>query len=170
IIESICRTLAENHEIKVAALVFIKPGTIYKTSSGKIQRHACRAAYLNGGLDIVAQWTNHLTDAGDAQSAPSDFLRNPCDVETWLVGYLSTLLAISSAHINADRPISHYGLDSLQAIELAHALEVRTGRQQSMANILQSASLADLAKQLMAETGEAALPEPSVPTPEMTAS
>ncbi|HCF26124.1 MAG TPA: AMP-dependent synthetase, partial [Cyanobacteria bacterium UBA11049] len=33
---------------------------IPKTSSGKIQRHACRIGFLNGSLDVVGNWTANL--------------------------------------------------------------------------------------------------------------
>jgi len=44
--------------------VLIKAGSISKTSSGKIQRHACRNAYLAGSLSEVARWSA----CGDAKS------------------------------------------------------------------------------------------------------
>jgi hypothetical protein len=33
-------------------VVLLKQGRIAKTSSGKIRRHACRTAYLEGALDV----------------------------------------------------------------------------------------------------------------------
>lgn len=39
--------------IAVADVVFIKPGALPKTSSGKVQRFQCRASYLAGGLDCL---------------------------------------------------------------------------------------------------------------------
>ncbi|MFD7845660.1 fatty acyl-AMP ligase, partial [Nocardia sp. NPDC059764] len=41
------------HEIPIHDIVLIRPRTILKTSSGKIQRQACRAAYLDGELDTL---------------------------------------------------------------------------------------------------------------------
>jgi len=38
------------HGLALAAVVLIRPATMFKTSSGKIQRSACRAAYLSGEL------------------------------------------------------------------------------------------------------------------------
>jgi len=43
----------EAHGLRVGALVLIPPRTITKTSSGKIQRHACRERYLAGTLRAV---------------------------------------------------------------------------------------------------------------------
>ena len=48
------QAVAEEHDVSPAAVVLIKRGTIPKTSSGKIQRHACRVAYHEGGLEALA--------------------------------------------------------------------------------------------------------------------
>lgn len=42
------------HGLRVDDLVLLPPGTILKTSSGKLQRRACRAAFLEGALPRVA--------------------------------------------------------------------------------------------------------------------
>ena len=46
--------------LQVYATVLVKPGSIPKTSSGKIQRHACRAKFLNGSLKVVEDWGANL--------------------------------------------------------------------------------------------------------------
>ena len=51
---SIRRAVAEHHELQVHAIVLIRTGSIPKTSSGKIQRQATRAAYLDGTLAAIA--------------------------------------------------------------------------------------------------------------------
>jgi acyl-CoA synthetase (AMP-forming)/AMP-acid ligase II len=42
------QAVAEVHEIRVYDIVWLRPNGIPRTSSGKIQRHACRLAYLEG--------------------------------------------------------------------------------------------------------------------------
>ncbi len=42
------QVVAETHEIGVYDVVFLRGGGLPRTSSGKIQRHACRRAYLDG--------------------------------------------------------------------------------------------------------------------------
>ncbi|MCG8353428.1 MAG: fatty acyl-AMP ligase, partial [Chloroflexales bacterium] len=50
VLGSIRRAIAERHDIRVHAIVLLKTGYIPKTSSGKIQRHACRAGFIAGTL------------------------------------------------------------------------------------------------------------------------
>ncbi|MEK7278206.1 MAG: AMP-binding protein [Chloroflexota bacterium] len=50
------RAVAEHHELQTYAVVLIKPLSALKTSSGKIQRHACKAAFLDGALEVVGEW------------------------------------------------------------------------------------------------------------------
>jgi acyl carrier protein len=47
--------ILEEHEVKAHEVLLLKTGAIPKTSSGKIQRRACRAAYLSGSLDAIGQ-------------------------------------------------------------------------------------------------------------------
>jgi acyl-CoA synthetase (AMP-forming)/AMP-acid ligase II len=46
--------VAQQHDVHVHQVTLLKAGTIPKTSSGKLQRHACRAGFLAGTLDLHA--------------------------------------------------------------------------------------------------------------------
>ncbi|MCU0487754.1 MAG: fatty acyl-AMP ligase [Anaerolineales bacterium] len=48
---SIRRAIAAEHDVHVFDVVLLKPGSVPKTSSGKIQRQACKQGYLRGTLD-----------------------------------------------------------------------------------------------------------------------
>jgi len=56
VFEAVRRAVSLEHELPVDAIVLAQAGSIPKTSSAKIQRHACRKAFLEGSLDVVAQW------------------------------------------------------------------------------------------------------------------
>jgi acyl-CoA synthetase (AMP-forming)/AMP-acid ligase II len=45
------REISKNHDLQVQTTLLLKPGSLPKTSSGKIQRHACRTDFLNGLLE-----------------------------------------------------------------------------------------------------------------------
>ncbi len=51
IIQAIRQAVVEEHDVMVSHVVLLKAGSISKTSSGKIQRSACRAAFLDGTLE-----------------------------------------------------------------------------------------------------------------------
>jgi acyl-coenzyme A synthetase/AMP-(fatty) acid ligase len=51
--QSIKRAVAKYHELGVYAVQLLKSGAIPKTSSGKIQRRACRASFLSGSLEVI---------------------------------------------------------------------------------------------------------------------
>jgi acyl-CoA synthetase (AMP-forming)/AMP-acid ligase II len=52
IVRIIRQAVAEYHNVRVHDVVLLKISSISKTSSGKLQRHACRAAYLRGNLNV----------------------------------------------------------------------------------------------------------------------
>jgi 8-amino-7-oxononanoate synthase/acyl carrier protein len=73
IIGDIRKRIASELELSVSAVVLIKTGSIPKTSSGKIQRHACQAGYLAGTLAAVATWS---MESGEVEIAQSIRRRN----------------------------------------------------------------------------------------------
>ncbi|MBW4473277.1 MAG: AMP-binding protein [Stenomitos rutilans HA7619-LM2] len=56
VVAAIRNAVAENYELPIYGIVLLKRGSILKTSSGKIQRQACRTAFLNGSLASLAIW------------------------------------------------------------------------------------------------------------------
>jgi acyl-CoA synthetase (AMP-forming)/AMP-acid ligase II len=55
IVQAIRRAVAESHELRVHAVLLLRPGTIPKTSSGKIQRHICRTSFLAGSTTVTEE-------------------------------------------------------------------------------------------------------------------
>ena len=53
LVGAIRQAISENHELQAYDVVIVRPGRIPKTSSGKIRRRACKAAYLAGELEAV---------------------------------------------------------------------------------------------------------------------
>jgi nonribosomal peptide synthetase protein BlmVI len=46
--------VADAFGVRPDRVALLKPGALFKTSSGKLQRFACKAAYLDGSLAVVA--------------------------------------------------------------------------------------------------------------------
>lgn len=57
VVGNISQAVAAQHGLQVYVTVLVKPGTIPKTSSGKIQRHACKTGFLNRTLNVVPGWS-----------------------------------------------------------------------------------------------------------------
>ncbi len=53
IIVAIRGAISRNHDLSAHAICLIRQSTTPRTSSGKIQRHACRNQFLEGGLSLV---------------------------------------------------------------------------------------------------------------------
>jgi len=56
-IASLRRALAAEHGLDLQAIALVRRGSLPRTSSGKVQRHACRQRFLEGGLREVMRWT-----------------------------------------------------------------------------------------------------------------
>lgn len=56
VVKAIRQAVSEQHELQVYAVLLLKTASIPKTSSGKIQRQACKSLFLNGGLEIIGKW------------------------------------------------------------------------------------------------------------------
>jgi acyl-CoA synthetase (AMP-forming)/AMP-acid ligase II len=55
VIGDIREAIAEAHELQVHAVVLTKPGSIPRTSSGKVRRAACRELFLQGALATLGE-------------------------------------------------------------------------------------------------------------------
>jgi acyl-CoA synthetase (AMP-forming)/AMP-acid ligase II len=51
--QAIKKAVMETHDVPTSAISLLKPGGVPKTSSGKVQRHACRQSFLASALEIV---------------------------------------------------------------------------------------------------------------------
>ncbi|ELR99059.1 fatty acyl-AMP ligase [Gloeocapsa sp. PCC 73106] len=59
VINNIIENIASEHDLQVYAVVLVNPGSIPKTSSGKIQRHRCKSSFLDGTLNFVEDWSEN---------------------------------------------------------------------------------------------------------------
>ena len=57
VVGNIREMVAQEHDLQVYTILLLKTGSIPKTSSGKIQRYACRNRFLTGSLDVVEDWS-----------------------------------------------------------------------------------------------------------------
>ena len=77
VLGEIIQAVTAQHGLQIYATALIKTGSIPKTSSGKIQRHACKVGFLDRSLNVVEDWSED-----PAQKAKFRYLQ--IDVESLL--------------------------------------------------------------------------------------
>src|SRR5581483_3684286 len=84
--EQVRQAILAEHLVPVAVLVFIKAGTLPKTSSGKVQRGEARERFLAGGLDVVRQWRFPAgLDTAPEPARTNGIPHSPEEIRGWLV-------------------------------------------------------------------------------------
>jgi amino acid adenylation domain-containing protein len=166
---AIRQAVTEEHEVQVYAVVLIKPGSIPKTSSGKIQRRATRAQYQNGELNVVVsnilKTSNIVTEETRLQRSQLLGL-SPRECQALLESYLmeqeARVLAIAPDDISPEEPLSTLGLDSLKVFELKNRIEVDLEVEVLVADFFEGMSTRSLATKILAQLTTDAIPSISL--------
>ncbi|MEO8497155.1 MAG: AMP-binding protein, partial [Planctomycetota bacterium] len=110
----------DEHDLRLHALVLLTSGGVLKTTSGKIQRAAMKAAFVAGTLDRVARW-----DEARAAHGPNDPASGQTtdSVRRWLANWLANKAGVNAREIDTSSKFSDCGLDSMRAADLATDLE-----------------------------------------------
>ncbi|MHC0066348.1 amino acid adenylation domain-containing protein [Nostoc sp. UIC 10890] len=170
VIATIRQAVTEEHEVQVYAVVLIKPGSIPKTSSGKIQRRATRVQWQKGELDIVG--CNILKSSDIVRnetrlkrSTVLELVPQECQLvlEKYLIEQVATVLAIAPDEVKSEQPLSTFGLDSLKVFELKNRIEVDLEIEVSIADFFEGISARSLATKILAQlTTASAIPSVSL--------
>jgi 8-amino-7-oxononanoate synthase/acyl carrier protein len=140
VIDAIRKAVTAQHELPPDAVVLVRFGSIPKTSSGKIQRHACREEFLAGTLQIVDQWRGWEAGAETIRGvgvppaepkppaeAVSDELISPA-VAQIVMDHVRTIAKERATTLALDTNIvTDLGLDSLERLQIASSLEETFG-------------------------------------------
>jgi len=168
VIMKIRQRIAEEHQLQVYAVVLIKPASIPKTSSGKVQRHACRERFVAGTLEAL---TSSVLDgardevaateslelernAADTREIDGDSLRNlsadqrHAVLEDWLLRTAAAVLRVAPTHLNSEQSLNSLGLDSMMAVELKHEIEAHLQVVLPLSHFLAGPSVAELVEQV----------------------
>ncbi len=146
VIMAIRRDVTQQHELPPDAVILVRFGTLPRTSSGKVQRHACRQEYLRGSLKVVAEWKSWDVDLPDGEPmiAASSFKRSgngqavasePASVAPGssqpdheivdiVMDAVRAVAQERAKNLDLDTNIVlDLGLDSLERMQIAHTLE-----------------------------------------------
>ena len=146
--KEIRQRISRNHELPTHAIVLLKTGSIPKTSSGKIQRHACKAGYLTDSLNTVGKYVkDEVSTEGAFHGTPvqKSVLKDTAShkvrrqkaegdrelianqqhqqIVDWLRDNLAQRLELPVSAIDINEPFANSGLSSVAAVSLSADLE-----------------------------------------------
>jgi amino acid adenylation domain-containing protein len=162
------QAITEAHGLQACSIVLIKVGTIFKTSSGKIQRHACRAAFEAGSLDVVAEYGAPANTETENLAHKKAAERRRV-LEEKLSTEMASLLGLPVSEIDVNKSLTRYGLDSLRAIEIEYSFEQLVGVSPPLSRFLEGASISQLLSEALALAGDASLKPQTELAPSTTA-
>ena len=132
-LQLIRRAVTEEHDLPPDAVYLVRANSVPKTSSGKIQRHACLHAVRDGKLRVIAQWVRGeagiLAPGGgqsmmQAAAAKSDHVDVDPVLTRAIIAHVAAVASDRTAEMTAQTNIVlDLGLDSLERLEIARNLE-----------------------------------------------
>ncbi|MEV4924532.1 aminotransferase class I/II-fold pyridoxal phosphate-dependent enzyme [Streptomyces roseoverticillatus] len=116
--------IAEEHQVAPHTVVLLKRSTVPKTTSGKIQRQACRAGLTGFGLEVVAASVVRDDEAG---SGPAGRPAGAPGREQVVAAVTRALGRTAGTQDVAGRRFGELGLDYARLLVLVAALERQFG-------------------------------------------
>ncbi|HYN22305.1 MAG TPA: condensation domain-containing protein, partial [Thermoanaerobaculia bacterium] len=155
--------VAEELEAHVHEVALLAPGSLPRTSSGKVQRRLCRARLLDGSLEVRGRSMVQQQAFGEVQEAGlgrepllalPEGERRPA-LERWLRGRLARALRILPSRLDSSTLLAALGLDSLAAMEVKGAVEEEFGLSIALNELLEGATLDGLTDGLLRDLAAA---------------
>lgn len=134
VVQKIQTRVAEEHGVSIASVKLIKPRTISKTTSGKIQRFECLRQCSDGTLNLVPEpivtkkrlMRSYITGTCREGSTPRpEFVRDRSlpfggpshkEIEEFLMGVVSEQTGISINKISTTEGLTSYGIYSIGVV------------------------------------------------------
>ena len=134
----LCEAVGTKLDINLKKIIFLKPGQIDKTSSGKIKRQACKQMYLDGYEGNLSVWpdksTNNIANESHIMKNIQQILSAVNELGGEHLKVFSTLMQILSEKHNIhlgdfdlDQSIFFYGIDSINIVDIHAEMEKRLG-------------------------------------------
>jgi acyl carrier protein len=129
-VTAIRRTISKHFDVQPHAILLLRPSSILKTSSGKIQRQGNKKAYLaylknklSDELFIIGQWQAPDLPSNASVKNLDDSVPTQTQIANWITMWLAQKLNAPITTILPTVPFVDFGLDSVAAVELTQDLE-----------------------------------------------
>jgi acyl-CoA synthetase (AMP-forming)/AMP-acid ligase II/acyl carrier protein len=131
VMQLIRQAIATEHELQAAMILLVRPLSLPKTSSGKLQRQATRTAFLQDQLEVLHRSIVALqAQVEPNQTAIATRPHQSISVAEWLTAQLAQYLKVSPDEIDISQPFAYYGLDSSVALSMTGELAEWLGREE----------------------------------------
>lgn len=140
VIDAIRAAVTSEHDLPPDAIVLVRAHSVPKTSSGKVQRHACKNAFNDSELLVIAEWVSWRETAARDEKKSADVVTNGMTNgqvtdhhginPTVLNAVMTVVKRIGESRakdLTVDSNIVHLGLDSMERLDIAHTLEEMFG-------------------------------------------
>ena len=126
----------DEFEVAVHAVAFVRPGGFPRTSSGKVQRQACREGLITSKLDLLFAWQATGGDACDSGHSEPPAARSPEmlreQIHAEVLRWVRSKVDGGARRIDYDTSFGSLGIDSVGA--MAIALDAPTRHQSANPN------------------------------------
>ncbi|MDP7702258.1 non-ribosomal peptide synthetase/type I polyketide synthase [Mycobacterium sp. TY815] len=179
VVEAVRAAVLREHQLRCAVVILGPPGSVSKTTSGKVQRSRCRARFLDGSLQAQALLVDRYTGEEVSSAVPvpeANSQAGRTDVaagsgEARRAGQLidtvrqqaAAVLGVSVGLVEVDRPLGDQGLSSIGVSELAARLTREVGREVSAVEVFDHPTVAGLAGMLAVSAAERVGPRSTEP-------
>lgn len=153
------RVIGEDFGLQLVDMVIIRPATLPKTSSGKIQRTKAQQLYQQQELAVVAQLSDNKasfdTESGLSETASANTIPtlNLTSEEEALCNMLRMVLAthaqVDMQSIAVTQDVMSLGLDSLAVINVSQSIQMMTGIELPLVELLTSPTVIDVARMII---------------------
>lgn len=138
VIAKIRTAISREHDLPPDAIVLVRAHSVPKTSSGKVQRHACKNSFNNNELLVIAEWVawkeTSAKPAAAAVPAPAPSASASDDVgdlnPTVVQAVMDVVRSVGenrAKDLTVESNIVNLGLDSMERLDIAHTLEEMFG-------------------------------------------
>lgn len=141
---AIRKAVGEQEGLTLEGLVLVRVGTIPRTTSGKVRRHACREAYLTGTLEDLNRPAIAPHPEQDGPISPQHDLSFRAFAMRELT---AEIVNVEPEAIDATSSLLALGLDSLMMADLRFRFEAKLNLTVPLESMLLGKSISDLAEE-----------------------
>ena len=186
VVQAIRRDVALQHDLPPDAVFLVRNGTLPRTSSGKVQRHAAKLDYNEDKLKVIASWKAWELDlprsepmiAASTMNASSSTSTSPAstagatgivpdhEIVDIVMDAVRAVAQERAKELDLDTNIVlDLGLDSLERMQIAHSLEQTFSGRFPEEVIQEIETIREIATAIGTHLGKSHLNRDLVPTP-----